>query len=1019
MGKFGKLSSVCLLQLAAMVGLSGIMAETSSAQGAGTIAGTVTVEGTGNVLAGANVFVVGTSRGSLSGTSGGFVIEGVPPGTYEIEFSYVSYRTQRIEVTIAGNQRVTVNAALVLDPLMLDAIVVTGYGAARREELTGSIVAIGSEQLTLLPRATFQDVIQGSPGVLVTSRDGAPGAGFNIRVRGIGSISAGSEPLYVIDGVALYNGSGNNTEIGNGGRTANSLASLNPNDIESLVVLKDAASTAIYGSRGANGVVLITTKGGVSGNTIWASEPRMEFKVQTGISDYAHGNLLKGLTAAQYHDYYVEARILDGMSAADAQIQYDAQWPVTEDNNWLDLMSRNGITQQYDLSATGGSNRFSYFISAGLFDQEGNIREQYFSRLSTRINLTAQLTDNFTLANNLSVAKTEQQGVEDGSAWESAFYMSVFMPPVVPMFDEEGQYYNKHTNVMGANHPMGGLVENTKERTSFRMIDNITGTYRFSDRFAIASAWSFDVYQMHDYLYWNPRYGDGRNSGGSSDDAKSETTTWQATQTATYNDVFWGVHNVDAVAGYEVSKNNRVWNEVWGEGFAHPQLQYPTNAAITEGSAGRNEFAFQSYFTRVNYDYDRTYFLSASYRRDGSSRFGPDERYGNFWSVGAGYNLTHATFMEAISAIDYLKIRGSYGSIGNAAIGNYEWQGLYGFGAAYDNEPGSAPSQVANRILTWESQTAFNIGVDYAILDSRVTGTVEYYRKNSSDLLLDVPTSLTTGFSSTLQNFGDMENWGWEFLVQADLLRTPDYDLNVNFNLTSQNNKITKLGKAFIDGSKRREEGRDFQEYYLYGWAGVNPDNGGALYWTDATKTATTGSASDRFYDGKSATPDLIGSFGLSGRYKSWTLSTQANYVMGHYLYEGAERFYHGDGRYLPRSTSQWAWENRWQNPGDDALFPRQEWGGVSGSQPSNSDRWLHQGDFIRFRNLTLAYRVPESWANSMRLSSLDAHINLNNFYTWVADENLHFDPEQTFSGVYNTGTPNSKTVSFGLTMGF
>jgi TonB-linked SusC/RagA family outer membrane protein len=587
------------------------------------------------------------------------------------------------------------------------------------------------------------------------------------------------------------------------------------------------------------------------------------------------------------------------------------------------------------------------------------------------------------------------------------------------MFDEEGQYYNKHRNVMGANHAVGGLYENAKERGTFRLIDNIQGTYRFNDKFAISSAWSFDFYQMHDYLYWNGRYGDGRNSGGASNEAKSETVTWQGTQSATYTDVFSGVHNVDAVAGYEASQNDRSWNEIYGEGFAHPDLQYVTSAAITEGSGGRNEYSFQSYFSRLNYDYDRTYFLSASYRRDGSSRFGPDQRYGNFWSLGAGYNLSHASFMEALSVVDYLKIRGSYGSIGNASIGNYEWQGLYGFGAAYDNEPGSAPSQVANRLLTWESQAAFNVGVDYALFDSKVTGTIEYYRKNSSDLLLDVPTSLTTGFGSTLQNFGDMENWGWEFAVQADLLREQDYDLNVNFNFTSQNNKITKLSEAYIDGTKRREEGRDFQEYYLYGWAGVNPDDGGATYYTDETKTATEGRARTRFYDGKSATPDYIGSFGFTGRYKRWTLSTQANYVLGHYLYEGAERFYHGDGRYLPRSTSQWAWLNRWQQPGDDALFPRQEWGGVSNSQPSNSDRWLHQGDFIRFRNLTLAYRIPESWANSLRLSSLDAQINLNNFYTWVADENLHFDPEQQFTGVYNTGTPNSKTLSFGLTMGF
>jgi TonB-linked SusC/RagA family outer membrane protein len=788
------------------------------------------------------------------------------------------------------------------------------------------------------------------------------------------------------------------------------------------VVLKDAASTAIYGSRGANGVVLITTKGGVAGSNIWASEPKFQLRTQMGVSGFAHNNLLEGLNAAEYRDYYLTARQNDGMSLADAQAQLANQWPISDgvDNNWRDLISRNGVTSQFDLSATGGGDRYTYYVSGGLFDQEGNVDQQFFTRYSSRVNLTAQLTDKFTLANNLSVSKTEQNGINDGSAWEAPFYMAVFMPPLLPMKDEDGFWYHRHRNVMGANHPVGGLYENPKERETTRVIEQVSGTYRFNDNFTLASSWSFDLYNIHDYVFQNMFFGDGRNSGGWFDDSRVDNLTWAGTNTLTYTNLFSGVHSVNAVGGYEAALDDRERTNVWGEGFAHPSLKLGTSAAITEGTSTKAENAWESYFGRVNYDYDRTYFLSGSFRRDGSSRFGPDQRWGNFWSVGVGLTLSNMDFL-ADGFFDYLKLRSSYGEVGNADIGNYAWQGLYGFARAYDGLPGSGPTGVANTALTWESQEAFNIGLDYAIFDSRITGTVEYYQKASTDLLLDVPVSLTTGFGDILKNFGDMENSGLEFAIHADIVRAQDYDFGFDFNITTQNNEITKLGEPFLDGTKRREEGRDFQEYYLYGWAGVNPDNGLPLWYTDSTKTATSSSLNDaeRFYDGKTATPKYLGSFGFNGRFKDFTLSTLATYMFGHHLYEGAARFYHGDGRYLPRSTSRFGYENSWRQPGDQALFPQFSWGGVNSSQPSNADRWLFEGDYIRFKDITLSYQFPEDFASRLRFNSLQMHLNLTNALTWVKDENLHFDPEQIVSGVYNTGTPNSRTFSLGFTVGF
>lgn len=987
----------------------------------GQVTGQVTAGDTGQPLSSSSVSIPGTGLGMLTNAEGRYLLQNVPAGTHQVEVTSLGYSTATVEITVTAGQTTVSDITLALDPLSLDEIVVTGYGTARKEELTGSLVSISASQLELPTTTTFQDVLQGSPGVLVTSLDGAPGAGFDIRVRGQGSITAGSEPLYVVDGVPMFNNADAATEVSNGGRTVNTLASLNPNDIESIVVLKDAASTAIYGSRGANGVVLITTKGGVAGSPIWSGEPQFQLRTQFGVSGWAFDNLLEPLTAAQYEDYYLTARTNDGMSLPDAQAQLANQWPIQEDNNWMDLMQRNGRTNQFDLSATGGGDRFTYFISAGMFDQEGNVLEQYFERYTTRANLTARVTDNFTIANNLNIAYTQQNGINDGSAWEAPFYMAVFMPPMLPMYDEDGFWYHRHTNVMGANHPVGGLYENPKQRETQRVIENLSGTYRFNDDFSAASSWSFDLYNIHDYVYQNMFFGDGRNSGGTFDDSRVDAMNWQTTNTVNYNTFIGSSHSVDAVVGYEASKNNRERTNVWGEGFAHPDLKLGTSAAITQGTSTEEEYAFESYFGRVNYDFKSTYFLSGSFRRDGSSRFGPDQRWGNFWSVGAGLTLTNDELLGDMPVFDYLKLRGSYGQVGNAEIGNYAWQGLYGFARGYDGLPGAAPAGVANTGLTWESQGSFNLGFDYAMLDNRVTGSFEYYKKSSQDLLLDVPTSLTTGFRSTLQNYGDMENSGFELALSSELVRSENFGLSMDFNLTTQSNEITRLQAPILDGTKRREEGRDYQEYYLYGWAGVDPDTGDPMWYTDATKSATTNNIADaeRFYDGKTATPKYLGSFGLSGRWDRFSISTLATYMFGHHLYESAARFYHGDGRYLPRSTSQYAYENAWRQPGDVALFPRFSWGGVNSSQPSDADRWLNKGDYIRVKDISVTYQLPTGLANRVRLNSLQAHLSVTNAFTWVADDQLTFDPEQIVSGVYNTGTPNARTLSFGFTMGF
>ena len=1019
MSKSGKVLLSRLNELVLSVILSVLVALPAAAQQqSGTIVGTILQEGTGTPVSAASIVIVGTQIGTSAHANGSFVLNGVPVGRHEVEISSLGYSAFRTEVTVTADQPVRIDATLRVDALRLDEIVATGYGTSRKEALTGSVLSVSSEELAQLPAASFQTALQGAPGVIVTSADGTPGGGINVRVRGVGSITAGSEPLYVVDGIPLFNdASGMDlTGFANDGRSANTLASLNPNDIESIVVLKDAASTAIYGSRGANGVVLITTKGGVAGNTIQESKPRFELNYQAGFSGLAFDNIHRGLNASDYRDFYIEARMNAGMSREDAEAQFENAFPVREDNDWLELITRRGTTQQIDLSARGSSDNVTYFVSGSAYLQDGVVIETDFNRYSGRSNVTVQVSDRFRIANNLSIARTMQNAHQDGTAFRAPFYQVVFTPSVIPMYDEEGQWYAKHTDIMGAYHPVGALKEDVWQRQTTRFIENLSGTFTFDERFSLSSSWGFDLYSVSDYEYLNPRFGDNRNLGGGFDEGRASILAWQGTNTLTFTDVFASRHHVDGVIGVETSKTTRERVRANGSGFAHPSLKTGSSAAITLGSSDRLAYSFISTFARASYDYDNTYLVSASIRRDGSSKFGPERRYGTFWSLGLGYTLTNSILRDN-SFFDYLKLRGSYGEIGNADIGAYEWQGLYSFAPTYYNLPGSGPSQVENSELTWESQAAFNVGVDYAILDNRLSGAIEWYKKVSSDLLLDVPVSYTTGFRSMLQNYGDMENWGWEFSVNASLLRRQGFDLGANFNVTTQNNKITKLGAPYVDAAFRRAEGHDYQEYFLYPWAGVDPANGEPLYYTDATKTTTTSllNETERIYDGKSATPKYIGSFGLTANAGPVTIHTNAIYAFGHYLYEYAARYYNGDGASLPRSTSRWAWENRWQKPGDIAKVPKQKWGGSANNNPNYSSRYLFKGDYVRLKDVSLSYRVPEAWANRVGMRSLYLDAKLTNYLTWVGDGDLHIDPEQPFNGVYETTSPAMKTISIGF----
>ncbi len=982
----------------------------SFAQGR-VVTGVVTNAADGTTLPGVTILVKGTTTGVTTDMNGAYQIM-VPNANSVLEFSFIGFKHQNIAV----GQNSTLNVALELDLVGLEEVVVIGYGTSTKEALTGAVEVVGSEKFDMVPVASLESSLQGNVvGLQMNANDGQPGAATQVRIRGIGSINASSAPLYVIDGIPVQTGADSETGFDNGGRSSNVMSTINPNDIESLSVLKDASATAIYGSRGANGVILITTKGGKSGKA------KINFSAQTGFSDPAYNGRHEPLTGPQFTTLYLEGYMNKGETLAQAQSRFDNLFPVVANTNWLDEIMRTGITQQYNVDVSGGANGISYFASAGYFDQEGILIGTDFTRFSSRLNIKAEVTDKLTITNNITVGRTESHGTSDGTAWDNPMYGAYLVPSVVPVYDDQGRFYADHQSIMGASNPVGRLLEDERWQKQTRILDNLSASYKIRENLTFKSAWSFDLIGIHEFEFENGRYGDGRRVGGRSNEASINSTNWIGTQTLNYNTIFGDDHSFDALIGYEAQKYDRRAVQARGEGFPNPTLRTLASAANpTLAWSSGTQYSFASMFSRFSYNYQGKYYATASFRRDGSSRFGEDSRWGNFWSVGGSWRVIQEDFMADINWVNDMKLRVSYGITGNASIGNFDAMALYGFGYDYAGIAGSAPSNIGNPALTWEGQSTLDIGIDLFLFD-RLSTTITYFNRKNTDLLLDRPLSTTTGFSSNTQNVGDMQNSGIEIEANASIIKTADFSWDLGFNITMMKNEVTRLDEPILDGAFNREEGRDYYEFYMWHWAGVDPATGRGTWYTDESMTTTTTNVSDadRWYTGKSATPKAFGGINTNISYKGFNLSAQIAFVLDKYIYDVAGFVLDGDGRYTPRSTTLYAFENRWQNPGDESLYPMFYWGNTTGSNSKYQTRYLYDATYARLRDLTLSYTFGKSVIDKLDISSLKVFMKGNNLLTWVRDKDLKLDPEASVSGLVDGLQPKIKSITFGVNVGF
>lgn len=966
-------------------------------------------------LFGVNIIIKGTTKGTQTDFDGKYSIS--VPDDAILEFSYLGMLKQSI---VVGNTSI-INVIMKEDAASLEEVLIVGYGSQTKESLTGSVGIIKSESLEQAPTSTFEQSLRGSiAGVQATALDGAPGSNTEIRIRGIGSINASSEPLYVIDGIPIQAGSQSTND--NGGASSNVMASINPNDIESISILKDASSTAIYGSRGANGVILITTKQGKSGKAT------IELKTLTGFNSQASRNILKPLNAAQYKELFIEGYVNRGDTPEQAQARLDARFiqqidPLTgqpTDTNWLDAITRTGLTQSYDLSVRGGTDKVKYFMSAGYMDQESYVIGYGFKRFSTRANLEYKANNFITISNNISIADIKSSTAEDGGSWNNPFKVTLELSPLIPIYDENGEFNALHASTnyfpIGPNIVGSLSGDDLWETGTTRIIDNFAISITPLKNLVFRSQWNFDIINLSDSQYYNRRYGAGFNVNGSAYEGSVSSKTWVGTQTLDYNFNVGNNHNVNLLAGYEAQKTNRESFWTSGTDFPNDIVTTLSAAALIDGSGTTSEYTFNSVFFRANYNYENKYYLSSSIRRDGSSRFGADNRYGNFYSVGASWNAHKEPLLSNLSFLNVLKFRSSFGITGNASISNYGALGFYTYNNAYDGDPGGSPSQLGNPNLTWETQENFNIGLDFALFN-RINGTVEYFNRLSSDLILDVPISPTTGFTELTQNFGSMKNSGVELMLNTNIINKDDFNWNLGFNITFLKNEITELVEDFNDGAYRRQVGQDFQSFYLYGWAGVDQTNGLPQYYTDETETTITNNigGASRYLQGKSATPDFFGGFNTSFAYKQFSLNASFIYSAGNYLFDSRARGSLGDGRLTPRSTATWLYDNRWVPGKTDALVPKFRWGGQSGSNEANQSRWLYEGDFIRLKDITLAYKFPESVISLLKINTARLYVRGTNILTFTKDKDLYIDPEQSIDGSYTALTPAMKTIAFGL----
>lgn len=982
------------------------------AQNGITITGKVTDSKNGAPLVGVTVRVKETSTTTVTGEDGSFRIHANSKQNVLV-FSYIGYANEEVNI---GN-KTTISVALSTEDKKLQEVVVVAYGAQDKSKLTGSVAKVDGKEFENVPLVSVDAMLQGKvAGLQSVASSGQPGALQEIRIRGIGSINASSEPLYVIDGIPANTG-----DFSRNTTTSNALAGLNPNDIESVSVLKDASAASLYGSRAANGVILITTKKGRAGKT------KVSFAGEYGFSNASYiNNLGKPLDWNQYTALTTEGLSnATGGDTATINFYLDALGKNNGHNvNWMNLVTRQGITQQYNIAVSGGDSRTTFYFSGGYFQQQAVVIGSDFSRYSGDLNLRHKLNDKISVGISLNVSHSDQTTPSQSANFRSPVLAAYYLRPYQYPYNPDGSLNYSTATFEQIYNPLAIVHYDWTKLGNTKMIGAFTGDYDILKGLRFSTRLGIDYFTLEEPSYENPYFGDAVTLGGNSTNYYTRVFNWVWTNTLDYHkDIDKnGDLAADLKIGYEAQKSTEY--DISASGNQVPQLTSlpapPTSSPVLAIGSG-TDYSFSSAFSNLQFNYKNRYFLSGSLRRDGSSRFGSDNRYGTFWSVGGAWNIDKENFFDNIKYISALKLRASYGTNGNANIGNYTWRELYGFGADYNKSPGSAPASVGNANLTWEQNKPFDVGLELGVLKNRLNIEADYYIRKTTKLLQSVPLSLTSGFGSYLDNIGSMENKGIELTLNATPILSKMFRWDISFNIALNKNKVTSLNdnQDIVSLPYIIRVGQDVQSIYTYIWAGADPQTGEPLWYTDGTKKSTTSDVTkvQNAIIG-SASPKGFGGLNTTFSYGNLSLNAQFNYQYGNLLFNSWGFLNESDGAFFSLNQDLKEYERRWQKAGDKTDVPQYIAGNQSQSNTTSS-RYFYKGDYIRLRNVTLAYQIPKSFLNKIKIDNAQLYVRGTNLWTKTFDKNLTFDPEQPINGFNDLQILMQKTVSFGLNLNF
>lgn len=987
------------------------------------ISGTV-VDETGEPVIGANVLVKGTTNGQITDLNGRFSIN-AERSSVTLVVSYVGYVRQEVKAVAGKLVRVIMSP----DANLTDEVVITGYGTFKKSAYAGSASSVKGEKMKDIPAISFKDLLQGNaPGVQFSSSSGQPGASSSLSIRGMGSFNASNSPLYVIDGVPMRSGSINTMSSDAG---LDIMSTISSTDIESITVIKDAAAASLYGSRAANGVVLITTKKGKVG------KPTITLKADWGSSDFAmdYRPVMGGEERRQFiYDGLVAGQLMKGKSEADAKAYADgdiddyAPVPWCGYVNWDDILFKKGNHQSYEASLAGGTDRFKYYSSLSYLKQDGISLNSGLERISGRLNVDFQATDRLKLGANVLFATVNQDVYGEGTSYTSPFYTT--RNAVVPsdaVYNEDGSW-NRNFIRNSDRNPLLSLTYDYQHEYVTRTFNTIYGEYEFIKDLKLRSSLSYDYVNTKGKDWSDPRTsnGDDVNGGMSKKFYEYKKMVW-ANQLS-YKTTIATDHHIDALAGYEIDDQYRDYLSGYATNFATADRNDISNGMKTESVGGsETRTRMVSYLFRLNYDYKNKYYLGGSFRTDGSSRFHRDNRWGNFWSVSAAWRIIEEGFMSPIKDwMTDLKIRASYGVNGTLPSDYFGYRGLSSLTNGYLEQPGIIQSQLKNDDLQWETNYNLNLGLDFSLWN-RLNVTLEYYTRTTKNLLMDRPISMTTGFGSYLMNIGEVKNKGVELEINSTNFQTKDFSWNTTFNISHNKNEVVVLDGMQTEisaGTQIRKVGKSYRTFYMIEFAGINPETGAPQFYTNELDengnykkeiTEVIKDAHAIVLD-KHAEPNVIGGLSNTLRYKWFDLSFMFSYQFGGYSYDNwAQKTEHG-GNDLEANIPIYYRDN-WKKPGDLVKYELfYEKPSVAMNKVTTTRR-LHSSDFIRLKTLTFGVSVPKEWTRKIGIDNVRVFASANNLWTWAAYD--YYDPEAVSGGSAIWGTPPLKTVTFGVNVNF